>query len=214
MTESRDGLRVRAYFDGFNFYRGLMSKGWGHYRWLDFGALAQSFLLEDEVLTGVRYFTALVRYDPERMQRQRLYLRALKMHSGVEAVEGVFFMRQVRCEATCREQYKRAAEKQSDVNLATHLIADAFDNEYDVALLCCADGDLIPAVRHVKDRHHKIIRLVDPPHRHSDELADLADDHLHITETAIRSSQLPNPVTYAKGRRTKAIHRPDEWAEP
>jgi hypothetical protein len=30
--------RVIAYVDGFNFYHGLMDKGWGRFRWLDYHA--------------------------------------------------------------------------------------------------------------------------------------------------------------------------------
>jgi hypothetical protein len=63
-------------------------------------------------------------------------------------------------------------EKESDVNLAIHLLHEAYCNSYDVALLLTADSDLAPAVRLVCSTFpEKRIRILAPPNRpHSKEL--------------------------------------------
>ena len=43
-------------------------------------------------------------------------------------------------------------EKGVDVHLATHLVAMAYRDEYDVAILVSGDGDLAPAVHEVRRR--------------------------------------------------------------
>jgi hypothetical protein len=65
----------------------------------------------------------------------------------------------------------------------------------------------------VQQRFEKWFILIDPPRRHSDELAQIADQHLHSREYYYRQSQLPDPVEYVtrKGR-MRRIHRPSMWS--
>ena len=50
--------RVIVYIDGFNLYHGLVAAGFRKYLWLDLNKLAKEILESDQVLTGVKYFTA------------------------------------------------------------------------------------------------------------------------------------------------------------
>lgn len=55
--------RVIFYFDGFNFYHGLrdmcrISKDWKAFYWLDFVAFCREFIVGDQELVKVKYFTA------------------------------------------------------------------------------------------------------------------------------------------------------------
>lgn len=69
--------RVAVYLDGFNFYHGLMAKGWGRYRWLDYHALVARRILVGQTLVAFKYFTSVVNdpdkavLDPPRRQPQR-----------------------------------------------------------------------------------------------------------------------------------------------
>ena len=89
-------------------------------------------------------------------------------------------MRDVQCRE-CEAWYKRPQEKWTDVNIATHLVADAHANAFDTALLMSADADLLSAVRHVKDKWNKRVIVIDPPRRHSDDLAKNTDGHWYIS---------------------------------
>ncbi len=205
--------RVAVYLDGFNFYHGLMAKGWGRYRWLDFRALMEQRIREGQALESIKYFTASVTHEPNRLPRQDTYVRALEAHSGVQVIKGTFEMRDKQC-PECKAWYKRPQEKRTDVNIATHLLADAFDGAMDTVYLICADADLVPAVAFAKERFGTKFVLIDPPRRHSNELADLVDHHWHFTENQLRGCQLPNPVEHLNRRgKTKRIYRPEGWEQ-
>lgn len=218
MTASQSSTataRVGVFVDGFNFYHGLMAKGWERYRWLDYHALISRRIREDQTLTAVKYFTSRVTHQPEKLARQRQYLDALEKHTGIVPILGAFEMRPARC-SHCETYFKRPQEKQTDVNMATHLVADAHEDRYDTAYIVCADADLAPAVSHVKDRLRKKVVLIDPPRRRSGELAVLADHHWHFPRSHLAGSQLPNPVVWLDRRgKERFIFAPDEWvAEP
>jgi len=52
-------------------------------------------------------------------------------------------------------------EKGSDVNLAVHLLNDAWKNEYDCAVVVSNDSDLAESMRLAK-QHNKVIGLITP----------------------------------------------------
>ncbi len=202
---------MAAYIDGFNFYHGLMAKGWGRFRWLDYRALMERFTLPEQELVAVKYFTSRVIHEPTSLARQEVYLRALEKRGGVEVITGEYQTRKVQC-PKCDRWYKRRQEKKTDVNLATHLVADAYEDHYDCFFLLTADADLVPAAEFVIERHHKPMVLIDPPRRHSDELASLSSSHLHITSSWLSASQLPDPLEWQpRPGRTRQIYRPEEW---
>ena len=53
-------------------------------------------------------------------------------------------------------------EKGSNVNLATHMVNDAWKNLYDVALIISNDSDLVEAIHIVKSERSKVIVLANP----------------------------------------------------
>ena len=208
--------RVRAYIDGFNFYHGLMAKGWSQFRWLDYEKLVDSLTRPDDEIVSIKYFTSLMKHQPEKLMRQKLYLKAIEAYSpNIEIVEGEFEQRPVQCRE-CLQWYKRPQEKKTDVSIATHLVSDAYEGEvggrYDEVLLICADSDLVPAVDFIRRRHGKWIFLVDPPRRHSADLAAISDQHIYVQRRQLRDCQLPNPVEYnSKKGKPMRIHAPEGW---
>jgi uncharacterized LabA/DUF88 family protein len=93
----------------------------------------------------------------------------------------------------------------TDVNIAVHLVADSLRDDFDIALLFCADGDLVPAVRFVKATGKSVI-IVSPRGRKSDHLVSEADGELHIGTSVLGRCQLPDEVQGA------VLHRrPDTW---
>ncbi len=50
-------------------------------------------------------------------------------------------------EAYCKSYYIAREEKESDVNIATCLVSDAYDNKFDQAFLVTNNSDLLGPVR-------------------------------------------------------------------
>lgn len=97
----------------------------------------------------------------------------------------------------------------TDVNIATQLLGDAYDDHFDTAILISADSDLTMPVKKIRHRFpEKRIIIALPPNRRSHELTKAANGHIIINETAYRHCQLPDIVTNKDGF---AIQRPDYW---
>jgi hypothetical protein len=143
----------------------------------------------------------------DRRDRHLSCLRALREHASLDPVEGIFQQRPTRC-PKCDKSFKQPVEKQTDVALATNLLQDAHEGRLDLAFLVSADADQVPAVQAVRSLGVEVA-VWSPPRRKSDDLVAAAHAHLHFTEADLRQSQLPNPVSTAKG---KEIWRPASWA--
>jgi uncharacterized LabA/DUF88 family protein len=189
-------VRVAAYVDGFNLYFGLKAKHQRKYLWLDLQALAASLLLPGQALEHVTYFTARVRNKPDSEQRQSDYLDALVEHSPlVTVVDGRFQEKHRQCRS-CGTTWTVYEEKETDVNIAAMLIADAVQDRYDTALLISADSDLCPAIRAMKRlRPEKRIVAAFPPKRHSAEVKRAVDGYVFIGDDKVRQAQLPSAIS-------------------
>lgn len=101
----------------------------------------------------------------------------------------------------------KTEEKGSDVNLATHLVADAFRQRFEAAVLITNDSDLTEPVRIVKQELGLVVGILNP-HRHpSRQLLEHASFMKPIRQGVLASSQLPNPLRDAAGE----IHKPSSW---
>ena len=206
--------RTIVYVDGFNFYYGaIRGTPW---KWLDPVALFQKALGPQNTLVKVKYFTARVQpspSDPNVNVRQDTYLRALQAHCPLlDLSYGHFLRHRVKMEHAnppppSVDVWKNE-EKGSDVNLALHVLNDAWRNTYDCAVIVSNDSDLAESLRLVKAQNHKIIGLVTPgaPRRKtSAQLRRHADFVRPIRTWMLESSQLPNPIPGT------TIHKPARW---
>ena len=162
-------MRTNVYVDGFNlYYRAVRGT---RYKWLDLGTLCRRLLPQHEV-HRIRYFTANVTprlNDPDTATRQQVYLRALQSISNLSIHFGQFRQRKkVRPLAVSPPnalQYVEildTEEKGSDVNLATYLLVDGFEGDYEQALVISNDSDLALSVRLVRERLHRPVGVVNP----------------------------------------------------
>jgi uncharacterized LabA/DUF88 family protein len=136
--------RLVAYVDGFNLYFGLKSKGWRRYYWLDVPQLARTLLKADQTLVQTKYFTSRVSsspHDPDKAKRQSTYLEALQTLPDLRIYFGHYLVDQQVCRA-CGATWRKPSEKMTDVNIATEMVADAFQNHFDAAMLISGDSDL------------------------------------------------------------------------
>jgi uncharacterized LabA/DUF88 family protein len=143
---------VNVYIDGFNLYYGALKKT--PYRWLDLGKLAEA-LLPSDTIQELHYFTARVSsrpYNPTAAHDQGLYIRALKTLPNLHIKYGQFTTHSVPMYLTNVDPPQKVwvdktEEKGSDVNLASHLLRDAYGKRFEVAVIVTNDSDLAEPVR-------------------------------------------------------------------
>ena len=204
--------RTAVYVDGFNLYYGCLQHT--PYRWLDINKLLQ-FVLPKNDITLIKYFTARVKptsYDPDAPARQNVYLKALKAHiPHLEIIEGRFLRVTTTVEPRPGKfvRGQKSEEKGSDVNIAVHLLNDAWLNLYDVGVLVSNDTDLAQAMALVQRDCGKTVGLVSPVvhkgRRVSEHLRRLANFQKSIRKSALRKAQLPDPIPGT------GLHKPKKW---
>ncbi|MFH1738952.1 MAG: NYN domain-containing protein, partial [bacterium] len=143
--------RVFAYIDGLNLYYGAVKKT--PYRWLNLKAFVEAILPSIYRIIRVNYYTAPVSHivDPGAPKRQKILFDALKTVPEIEIHKGRMAPRTKR--GTLVEPphtlvtIRALEEKGSDVNLASHLVRDAFQGSFDVAAVVTNDTDLVEPIR-------------------------------------------------------------------
>ena len=199
------GGQVRVYVDGFNLYHGI--KTHPQNKWLDIHALCRLLVAPAVTKISVHYYTAYANHtSTNTVGRHRQYVAALE-ETGVSVTIGRFKRKQLRCKASCHEEYMSYEEKETDVNLAVAITEDALLGHYDSLVLVSGDTDLLPALKAAR-RHGKGIYALFPPGRKNDDLARLCDAFSRIRTRHIEKCQLPDPLVAADGME---IHCPAPW---
>lgn len=206
-------MRTSIYVDGFNLYHGAL-KG-TPYKWLDLHAMSVAMLAPHNVVTCVKYFTANVSptpNDPDKPINQQLYIRALMENcKHLEVIRGQFTSHVVKRKLVTPingHKYvdiQERTEKGSDVNLACHLLNDAWRDVYDCAIVVSGDSDLAESIQLVRQYHHKKVVGVFAPAKRgmSKKLTNCSSFVRSISTTVLAACQLPNQV----GKVTK----PADW---
>ena len=214
-------MRTHIYIDGFNFYYGAV-KG-TRFKWLDFKALFSLILKPNHLISRIKYFTAVVSATPQdanKPMRQKTYIRALQAYiQEIEIHYGHFLSHRVSMPLADPSSLKyfedviKTEEKGSDVNLAVHLVNDAWLNLYDCAVIVSNDSDLAEAMRLVKQHHpSKVLGLITPVGARTDQKTrtskelQIHADFVRLTRPgALKRSQLPDPIPGT------TIQRPSQW---
>jgi uncharacterized LabA/DUF88 family protein len=200
--------RVIAYVDGFNLYFGLRASRYHRYYWLNLQRLAQNLLLPSQHLVNTKYFTARVPSPPDKQQRQSIYLEALGTLKDFSIHYGKYMLTDRTCRS-CGYTDRIPSEKMTDVNIAVELLADAFSNRFDVALLISADSDLIAPVTKIRQLFpDKRVVVAFPPQRQSFDLSQTAHAYFQIGRSSIAKSLFPPTVTKSDGY---ILHCPRSW---
>ena len=158
-------LKVSVFIDGFNLYHAIDDLGKHQLKWLDLRKLSEQFAPKpDFTITAVFYFSAYAYWRRDAQVRHREYVKALKA-TGVTPIMGKFKEKDRSCRK-CGHSWKDHEEKETDVNIATYILREAYKDSYDILLLISADSDLAPAIRLVKkDFPEKRTRVIFPPSR-------------------------------------------------
>jgi uncharacterized LabA/DUF88 family protein len=201
---------TNVYVDGFNLYYGCL-KGTA-FKWLNLEELLiKSY--PDAVLNRLRYFTAQVKSeasDPSKALRQQIYLRALETLPVVTVHLGQFLVTKKRgvlidprIPGVRLAQVSLWEEKGSDVNIATHLVADAFRSDFERAIVVSNDSDLVEPISLVKSELGLEVNVLSPHGRSgkpSFHLQRVASSYRAVDRSLLASSQFPPSLLDAKGR--------------
>jgi len=93
----------------------------------------------------------------------------------------------------------KTEEKGSDVNLASHLLRDAYTGKFEIAVLITNDSDLAEPVRIVAQELGLPVGILNPHQFHSRELRQYATFLKRIRQGDLAASQFPRTVTDRKG---------------
>jgi uncharacterized LabA/DUF88 family protein len=189
--------RAIVYIDGFNLYFAMREKGWASFMWLDLIKFAKRLLREDQVLVQVKYFTSRIKNDPEKQKRQNLFLDALgTLNKDVlKIVEGQYQSNSFNC-PDCGHELWDDHEKQTDVNIAVHMLLDAFSaNKVDDLILITADSDQVAAVKAVRVLGKKILVALPPGRGDYFELKKHGNSSLELTAKKFKGCRLPDSIT-------------------
>ncbi len=202
-----------VYVDAFNLYYGAVRGT--PYKWLDLSKMCDCLLPHNDIIQ-IKYFTALIKgreSDPQQPQRQKIFLRALQTIPNLEIIYGHFLSHSVRLplvKPSGKSQYAyviKTEEKGSDVNLATHLLNDAYQDQYEVAVVVSNDSDLLAPIKIVKADLGKTVGILNPHRYPSKVLLQVVDFYKPIRSGVLSNCQFPDILHDEKG----SFHKPDVW---
>lgn len=170
-------------------------------------------------VTLIRYFTARVNAttgDPDKHVRQDSYFQALKAFIPcIEIHEGSFLRNTVTMALATpvrglprMVEVVKTEEKGSDVNLAVHLVNDAWLNKFDVALVISNDSDLAGAITLARERG-KPVGVANPSPdadiKMNFKLYEAASFRRRIQEKHLKKALLPGVIP------NTTISKPAGW---
>ena len=209
-------LTANIYVDGYNLYYGALRGT--QFKWLNLRKLSQLLLSEYEIGT-IHYFTARVKARPDDLQapaRQQAYLSALESIPPIEIHLGTFLQSVVRrhlADPLARPrtvEILKTEEKGSDVNLASHLLLDAFQDAADIYVVISNDSDLTEPLRIVKEVLGKRTGLINPHKVASQALLTCGPTtRRKIRSGVLVNSQFAQRIILPDGR---VVMRPEAWA--
>lgn len=154
------------------------------------------------------------RDDPTKARRQQTYLRALQTVPGLTIHYGHLVpRRKFRPLAHPPPSGQRLVEiadieeKGSDVNLATYLLLDGFDDDYELAVVISNDSDLELPIRKARTRLGKQVGVIDPSRRRSFQFHNAASWYRPLREGPLSASLFPDALSDAQG----VITKPSGW---
>ena len=220
MDKRQPVQRVIVYIDGFNLYFGLRDSGLRRCYWLNLRELASKLLRPEQQLILSKYFTARIsggkgsdrpakrKALDAKQKRQSDFLEALATLPDFWTYEGHYLSKPVSCRS-CGDSWRTHEEKMTDVQIATEMLIDAFNDNFDMALIVSADSDLVPPILAIREYFpEKRIVIGFPPGRSSVALARAANASFNIKVQTLEQSQFPDEVDKQNGF---VLKRPSYW---
>lgn len=113
----------------------------------------------------------------------------------------------------------KRTEKQTDINLALHVVRDAHDNVFDCAYILSADSDQAATARMLKDWFPAkyLIGVSPPANKVPEKVKTYADDHFVLTMLDVERCVFDYPLIGKSGKeipRPPAYDPPQKWIRP
>lgn len=179
--------RVYVFIDGSNLYKGMQSFiGPGSFSPKAINKLAEHLCGPTRRLVRIMYYNSPLKRDDVGYKAQQRFFEGLRRISYLKLQLGHLRKREVKIycntckelltEAVCKKckqtlPFIRYMDKGTDVHIATDLLVQAFDNQYDTAILISEDGDFTTAVQEVQ-RLRKKVENAYFRHRHLASVCD------------------------------------------
>ena len=207
-------MKTNFYVDAFNLYYGCL-KGTPD-RWLDLDALFRAVFPKNQI-NRIRYFTAIVESRPSDLHRpahQRAYLRALQTIPSLSIHYGQYKTRAVRLplakpptNGPQTAHVLRTEEKGTDVNLASHLLLDAFREDCETAIVVSNDAEEKTPIEITMTELGISVGVLNP-HPLKRRSFDLQPTFFkQLRRGPIAASQFPRVLKDAHGK----IRKPPSW---
>lgn len=200
--------RVIVYIDGFNLYHAINDLKRPHLKWVCVRSIGESLLRAGEALKAVKYFSAYATWMPDRFARHRDYTDAL-LSRGVILHMGQFKEKPRKC-MSCGAKWKGHEEKETDVQIAVHMVADAMRGDVDRVIVITADTDIGPAIKMIAANVPKCeVFVATPPGRLG--FCRSLNPKLEITPGRLAKCLLPESVQTGPN---KSVQRPAAYDPP
>lgn len=214
-------MRTNVYIDGFNLYYGSLRNT--QFKWLNVAKLCTTLVPRLQI-NRIRYFTARVDalpHDKQAPDRQDIYLRALRTIPNLTIHEGRFaswskrlpkYPLEYRDPAKSPQSVRvlKREEKGSDVNLATYLLVDCFNKDFDEAVVVSNDSDLKLPMEIVTTQFGKTVGFINPHPREkiSGDLIEVATPYIKsINKKVLAACQFLPILTDSRG----TFYKPETW---
>ncbi|OGH74147.1 MAG: hypothetical protein A3C90_03475 [Candidatus Magasanikbacteria bacterium RIFCSPHIGHO2_02_FULL_51_14] len=139
--------RVAVFIDGSNFYFKLKSLGLKNTSRFDFRKFAE-WLARDRAIVFCGYYVGVVRAQPDDARAQTMREAQRNLFNRLISPEQRFVVKK----GYLMNNDGVFHEKGVDVQIAVDMLAGAYENQYDAALLVSSDTDLVPAIVKMKER--------------------------------------------------------------
>jgi uncharacterized LabA/DUF88 family protein len=204
--------RAAVYWDGFNLYYAISDLRKNYLKWANLRKLSAIILPGQALLTKTVFFTAYNKKDYDRLTRHRNYVKALEYY-GVSCIFGHYVQQPRECD-NCHHRWTESSEKETDVNIALHVLHDAYENVFDHAYLVTADSDQAATVKMLKSKFPaKKVTTVAPPGRNfSANILRYADGKITLNADQLERAVMPSTL-FAEDR-TVVVRRPPAYAPP
>lgn len=206
--------RTYAYFDGSNFYH-LSKLNYGISN-IDFSKITNYMLKDNEILKKIKYYNSPVNQqeDQDNYAKQLKFFEKIKKIPLLELNLGRLAKRKINkisilCQKCClqfvenvncpscnsiislKEVYK-TTEKGLDVKMATDLLLDSIENNFDTALIFSGDADFSPAIEYIVKKLKKKIIYCRFPKPRTNELIKICSATRIINKDFIVKAKLIN----------------------
>jgi uncharacterized LabA/DUF88 family protein len=185
----------------------MREAGLDNCRWLNLEKMVSKLLQPNQILKEIKYFTSRVSNNPDKQKRQSTYIDALES-TKIKILYGNYQDGSEECRR-CGHIWRTAKEKMTDVNIATSMIVDAFNDLFDMALLISGDSDLVPPIKAVHTNFNKKrVVIAFPPKRHNASMALVAKGSLIIGKKTLIDSQFDSEI---KSKTGYLLKKPVKW---